>query len=84
MPCAQGELMNGPLHIRKRIPSRGGNQFYKARPMSDEQAARIIKTFCGAEPTTTDLGWGDRNYKWTRANACPACVEAVSANEPIR
>lgn len=68
-------------HIRKRIPSRGGNQFYKARPLSDEAAARLVVTFCGAPATIYDLGWKDRNYKWTRANACAACVAAVAVAE---
>lgn len=68
-------------HVRKRIPSRGGNQFYKARPMSDEAAARLVVTFCGAPATTYDLGWGQRNHKWTRSNACPACVQVIAKEE---
>jgi len=58
-------------HIRKQLPKRGGNQFYKAAP------PKACATLCGAEPTSDDLAWGQRNHKWTRENACPACVAAI-------
>lgn len=61
------------VHIRRRLPRRGGNWFYKAGPVGDQH----IKTFCGAEVTDRDTTWQHRNTKWTRANACPACLEAV-------
>lgn len=64
-------------HIRRRMPqSQSTNSYLDRRDLS-----AYAKTFCGADITDKDQGWAQRKTKWTKANACPACVEAVDREE---
>lgn len=62
-------------HIRTRLPRSRSTNYYLDR--SDRPAA----TLCGAEPTTYDLAWRDRATKWTRNNACPACLSTLTTEQ---
>jgi hypothetical protein len=73
--------MNGGPHIRRRYPRNTGNSRYKDRRTFDGPEWER-HTFCRAEITDRDLGWAQRNNRWTRENACPDCLAAVKAEEP--
>lgn len=74
--------MNATSHIRKRYPRSTSNSHYLDRRTFDE-GKYITWTFCGAEVTDRDVAWAARKTKWTRANACQACVSAVTEIEMI-
>lgn len=65
-------------HLRKPLPPKGGNQFYKSR------AIREVFTFCGAPVTDIDGGPASKikSFTWedgTQIEACPHCISLRDA-----
>ncbi len=60
------------LHIRKKLPRRGGNNFYKDNRVFE------TATLCGAPVTDKDVLFQHAGYKnqqvWLEANCCAACL----------
>ena len=71
-------------HVVRRLPRRGGNQWYKDR--SERDASNI----CGAARTLNDIPWRDRTRfkRWTRdADSvqfvpCVDCQTILSEDRP--
>lgn len=72
---AKSATLGGMIHIRRRLPRKGGNQWYRSTLDRSVHAA----TFRGAEVTDKDLEWRQGRTRWARENACPACLEAHDA-----
>lgn len=72
-------------HIRKPLPRRGGNSFYRDR----RDLSALAATFCGAEVTAYDVTTRDATTKkaqhFYRTHAdtwqlCPACKSAAGVS----
>ena len=61
------------FHIRRRMPRRGGNQYYLDR------SNRPVFTYCGAPVTEYDDNWRSKAHPWKRRDGTEmvACVECV-------
>lgn len=72
------------IHIRKPLPRRRGNQWYKDR------SEYVSKTLCGADCGLYDVPLKDTKYKsfdikdpfWlTKGEFCPHCLELANLKE---
>ena len=52
--------MKTTFHIRRRLPRKGGNQWYKTHVDN-----RVVSTYCGVEPTEYDGAWNKKAEAWT-------------------
>lgn len=62
------------VHIRTRQP-RG----HRDKTSWLANGGADPTTFCGADPTDVDVGWRDKNERWTRDDGvefipCEACI----------
>ena len=63
------------FHIRRRLPRKGGNQWYKVHVDN-----RVVSTYCGAVPTEGDAAPRGKAVSWThpRLGECVPCAECVT------
>jgi hypothetical protein len=58
------------VHIRARMPRKGGNSFYRDKT----DYTRFAVTLCGAPVTDRDVDYITANTKKFRASGWPVCV----------
>lgn len=75
--------MTSPIHIRRQYPRNCGNSRYRDRRTFTD-GAWLTHTYCGAEVTDRDLAYRDRHSRWTRDNACPACLAQLDIEQPTK
>ena len=64
-----------PFHIRRKLPRKGGNQWYKTRVDN-----RVVSTHCGEEPTEYDAAPRGKAEPWTHPKhgemqPCSECLK---------
>jgi hypothetical protein len=82
---ASGTVTRVIQHIRKPMPRRGGNSFYRDRRDFSSYAA----TLCGAPVTSLDIGFREAGFKtmaqWFKAQTdrelCAACQRERASHE---
>ncbi len=60
-------------HIRKPLPRKGGNSFYRDK----NDYTRYALTLCGEPVTDKDVDWRTANTKKFRAAGWPVCAGCI-------
>lgn len=62
-------------HIRKPMPRKGGNNFYRDK----NDYSKFALTFCGAPVTNKDIDFQTANTKKFKASGWLVCAECKAA-----
>ena len=68
------------LHIRARMPSKGGNSFYRDK----KDYAKFCVTLCGAPVTDKDVDYATANTKKFRAGGWAVCAACLAKQDEMQ